>query len=455
MNALYIVSGLGIISLIAEIFSLKKFLLAVVVLGLIAAAVLITFDWNTSQYYFKNMVVFDNTALAFSALMIVTSLVWLGISGTFLTHEENISDRMALVLFTLVGGIVMASFNNMSMLFLGIEILSVALYVLAGSRKDLFSTEAAFKYLLMGSFATGFLLFGIALIYGATGLFHINLIADYVNTHTTELPRFFYVGVLLMLIGLAFKISAVPFHFWAPDVYTGSPSPITAFMSTVVKIAAIAAFVRIFSTCFIAVSTTWIVVLQVITVLTLIVPNVTAVYQTNVKRLLAYSSVGHVGYILLAFIADPTSASGTIFFYLTAYAAASIAAFSVLIILEKDDNEVTVSDFNGLFKRNPTLAVTMTVALLSLAGIPPLAGFFGKYLVFAQAISHGYVELVVVAVLTSLIGVYYYFKVIIAMFLPSDGSSIEITSAQRVLLTLLIIISFALAIFPDKLISLI
>lgn len=455
MNALYIVSGLGIISLIAEIFSLQKFLLAVVVLGLIAAAVLITFDWNTSQYYFQSMIVFDNTALAFSALMIVTSLVWLGISGTFFTNEENISDRMALVLFTLVGGIVMASFNNMSMLFLGIEILSVALYVLAGSRKDIFSTEAAFKYLLMGSFATGFLLFGIALIYGATGLFHINLIADYVNTHTAELPSFFYVGVLLMLIGLAFKISAVPFHFWAPDVYTGSPSPITAFMSTVVKIAAIAAFIRIFSTCFIAVSGTWITVLQVITILTLIIPNVTAVYQTNVKRLLAYSSVGHVGYILLAFIADPASASGTIFFYLTAYAAASIASFSVLIILEKDDNEVTISDFNGLFKRNTALAVTMTVALLSLAGIPPLAGFFGKYLVFAQAISHGYIGLVVVAVLTSLIGVYYYFKVIIAMFLPSDGSAIEITSAQRVLLILLIILSFALTIFPDKLISLI
>lgn len=455
MNALYIVSGLGIISLIAEIFSLKKLLRAVVVLGLIAAAILISFDWNTSQYYFQNMVVFDNTALAFAALMIITSLVWLGISGAFLTHEENISDRMALVLFTLVGGIVMASFNNMSMLFLGIEILSVSLYVLAGSRKDLFSTEAAFKYLLMGSFATGFLLFGIALIYGATGLFHINLIADYVNTHAAELPSFFYVGVLLMLIGLAFKISAVPFHFWAPDVYTGSPSPITAFMSTVVKIAAIAAFVRIFSTCFIAVSDTWITVLQVITILTLIIPNVTAVYQTNVKRLLAYSSVGHVGYILLAFIADPASASGTIFFYLTAYAAASIASFSVLIILEKDDNEVTISDFNGLFKRNPALAVTMTVALLSLAGIPPLAGFFGKYLVFAQAISHGYVGLVVVAVLTSLIGVYYYFKVIIAMYLPSDGSAIEITSAQRVLLILLIILSFALAIFPDKLISLI
>lgn len=454
MNALYIVSGLGIVSLIAEIFSLKKILTAVVVLGLIAAAVFISFDWNTSQYYFQNMVVFDNTALAFSALMIIISLVWLGITGPFFTHEENVSDRMALVLFTLVGGMVMTSFNNMSMLFLGIEILSVSLYVLAGSRKELSSTEAAFKYLLMGSFATGFLLFGIALVYGATGLFHINLIAEYVNTHSADLPGFFYAGVLLMLIGLAFKISAVPFHFWAPDVYTGSPSPITAFMSTVVKIAAIAAFVRIFSTCFIAVSGTWMTVLQVITVLTLIIPNVTAVYQTNVKRLLAYSSVGHVGYILLAFIADPTTASGTIFFYLTSYAAASIAAFSVLIILEKDDNEVTVSDFNGLFKRNPALAVTMTVALLSLAGIPPLAGFFGKYLAFSHAISHGYVELVIVAVLTSLIGVYYYFKIIIAMFLPSDGIDIEITTAQRALLILLIAISFILALFPDKLISL-
>ncbi len=196
-------------------------------------------------------------------------------------------------------------------------------------------------------------------------------------------------------------------------------------------------------------------VLQIITVLTLIIPNVTAVYQTNVKRLLAYSSVGHVGYILLAFIADPAHATGTIFFYLTAYAAASIAAFCVLIMLEKDAEEVSVQNFNGLFKRNPVMAVTMTVALLSLAGIPPLAGFFGKYLAFSQAISHGYIELVVVAVLTSLIGVYYYFKVIIAMYLH-EGDSIEITitPAQRGLLILLIVISFGLALFPDKLISL-
>src|SRR5688572_7486135 len=246
MNALYIVSGLGIFSLLAEIFSLKKALLLVVVLGLVAATVFISFDWNTTQYYFQNMVVFDNTALAFSALMVITSLVWLHISGPYFTHEENMADRMSLVLFVLVGGMVMASFNNMAMLFLGIEILSISLYVLAGSRKELSSTEAAFKYLLMGSFATGFLLFGIALVYGATGFFHINQIAEFITTNQTNLPGFFYAGVLLMLIGLAFKISAVPFHFWAPDVYTGSPSPITAFMSTVVKIAAIAAFIRIF-----------------------------------------------------------------------------------------------------------------------------------------------------------------------------------------------------------------
>jgi len=456
MNALYIVSGLGILALLAEVFSLKKILISAVVLGLVAAVVVITFDWNTSRYYFQNMVVFDNSALAFSALMIITSLIWLHITGPYFTHDENKVERLSLVLFVLVGGIVMSAFNNMAMLFLGIEILSVSLYVLAGSRKELSSTEAAFKYLLMGSFATGFLLFGIALVYGATGEFHINLIAQHIVDNQANLPGFFYAGVLLMLIGLAFKISAVPFHFWAPDVYTGSPSAITAFMSTVVKIAAIAAFMRIFATCFGTVSGTWMTALKIITILTLIIPNITAVYQTNVKRLLAYSSVGHVGYILLAFIADPATAAGTIFFYLTAYAVASITAFGVLIILEKNDNEVTVSDFNGLFKRNPVMVVAMTVALLSLAGIPPLAGFFGKYLAFAQAINHGHVGLVIVAVLISLIGVYYYFKVIVAMYFSTgETSEITITLFQRILLILLIALSFGLAfVLPDKLMSL-
>jgi NADH-quinone oxidoreductase subunit N len=328
--------------------------------------------------------------------------------------------------------------------------------VLAGSRKEsLFSTEAAFKYFLMGSFATGFLLMGIALVYGATGSFQITTIAAFVESHNNELPFFLYAGVLMMFAGLAFKISAAPFHFWAPDVYEGSPTVITALMSTVVKIAAIAAFYRVFSICFSSVQNTWGAALQVITVLTLVIANVTAVYQNNIKRMLAYSSIGHVGYILLGFISDNKSASGVIFYYLAAYAISSIAAFAILYTLEQKRYAVTVEDFNGLYKKKPLLAVAMTIALLSLAGIPPFPGFFGKYMVFALAIQNGYTALVILAIITSLIGVYYYFRVIIAMFFKEPVNE-EITTERSFtsLIYALVSLIVALGIFPDSLLYL-
>jgi len=456
MNALFVICGLGVLALVAEIANLKKWFTIFVLIGLVAATTLIVLDFGTVTSHFNDMLEFDNFSLAFSGLLLVTAFFWFWMAYDYFTLQPHLTDRSALVLFALVGAIIMTSFNNMAMLFLGIEILSISLYVLAGSKKDsLFSTEAAFKYFLMGSFATGFLLMGIALVYGATGSFHIATIADFTSTHASELPGFFYAGVLLMLVGLSFKISAVPFHFWAPDVYEGSPTTITAFMSTVVKIAAIAAFYRIFSFCFSSVQATTINALQVITVLTLVLANVTAVYQNSVKRMLAYSSVGHVGYILLAFIASPATASAPIFYYLVAYAAASLAAFNVLHTLERDNHHTTIDSFNGLFKRNPLLAVGMTIALLSLAGIPPLAGFFGKYMVFALAIENGYLGLVIVAIVTSLIGVFYYFRIIIAMyFQESESKSIEFSSSTTVLIFILILINISLAIVPDTLLNL-
>ncbi len=452
MNALYVICGLGFISLLAEITNLKKGLGLVVMLGLVVAGVLIALDWNLALHYYNDMVVFDNFSKAFTALIIMVSIAWFGMAGDYFKGQSHQTDRSALVLFAIAGAVIMVSFNNMAMLFLGIEILSISLYVLAGSNKEsLFSNEAAFKYFLMGSFATGFLLMGIALVYGATGSFHITRISEQVISNADALPAFFYAGVVLMLVGMTFKISAVPFHFWAPDVYEGSPVTITAFMSTVVKIADVAAFYRVFSFCFSSVQSSWIVILQVITVLTLVVPNVTAIYQTSVKRMLAYSSVGHVGYILLAFIANSTTSPETIFYYLAAYSIASISAFSVLHEIENAN-----AGFSGLYKRSPFLTVVMTIALLSLAGIPPLAGFFGKYLVFAQALQHGYPGMVIIAVITSLIGVYYYFRVIIAMFFnDSEEGSIKVSFSAKILMTLLSVLALLLGLFPDRVIGLI
>jgi NADH-quinone oxidoreductase subunit N len=456
MNALYIVAGIGIVSLLAEIANLTKWVRYIIGVGLMVALGTLCSEWGTQKTYFQEMLLLDNSALAFICLLLAASFIWLLTSNAFLKEAGSETDRSVLIVYTLLGGMLMASFNNMTMLFLGIEILSIALYVLAGSRKDLGSTEAAFKYLLMGSFATGFLLFGLALVYGATGLFQIDEIGAYIQANSAQLPGFFYVGVLLILAGLCFKISAVPFHFWAPDVYTGAPTPVTGFMSTVVKIAAVAAFTRLFNMCFVSVSESWILPLQVITVLTLIIPNVIAVYQTNVKRLLAYSSVGHVGYLLLGYSATPVDSQGPIFYYLAAYAAASLGAFTILQIIENNQEEVSIDHFNGLFKRNAGMAVLMTISLLSLAGIPPLAGFFGKYLVFTLALENGQLPMVIVAIISSLIGVYYYFKVIIAMFIQENAQpAFVLTTAQRISIFIMVLLIAILSLFPNCLIELI
>jgi NADH-quinone oxidoreductase subunit N len=284
-----------------------------------------------------------------------------------------------------------------------------------------------------------------------------NNISVYLAAHGHELPVFFYAGVLMMMVGLAFKISAVPFHFWAPDVYEGSPTVITAFMSTVVKIGAIAAFYRIFALCFSVVEPAWVLPLQVIAVLTLVIANITAVSQSNTKRMLAYSSIGHVGYILLAFVANSTASSETIFYYLATYAASSIAAFTVLFILENNNQDLSITSFNGLYKKNPLLAVSMTLALLSLAGIPPLPGFFAKYMVFALAIESGNTPFVIVAIVTSLIGVYYYFRILIAMYFkePQGDDQLKITTSHRILIYVLIAISVGLGIFPEAVLEVI
>jgi NADH-quinone oxidoreductase subunit N len=458
MNAVYVLSGLGIFSLLAEIFNFRKILFPVVVLGLISSAVLLIVEWGTDASYYSNMLLFDNYAIAFSAAISVISLLWFLMSRDYFQNNTHVTDHFALVLFALVGAVFMVSYSNMAMLFLGLEILSISLYILAGSKmNDIFSNEASFKYFLMGSFATGFLLFGIALIYGVTGSFDIYIIADKILSPNEDTNALLYAGVLMMLVGLAFKISAVPFHFWAPDVYEGAPTVITAFMSTIVKIAAFAAFFRLFYISFRPVAPQWVDVVQVITILTLIVSNVTAVYQHSVKRILAYSSVAHAGYMLITLVSISDVSAGAIFYYVVSYAVASIAAFTVLHNVAFENENAIVDSFNGLAKRNPFLSFTMAVALLSLAGIPPLAGFFAKYYIFTVAFQSGHIGLVFLAIITSLIGIYYYFRVIIAMYLKSTEKTeaVKVPVLNQILLVICLILSIALGIFPDLLIGLI
>lgn len=454
MKALILLSSLGVIALLAEIFSFKKLLYPIVLLGLITTFIVNMFDWDTNKLSYK-MMMFDNYAVAFTAVIIVIAFLWFLMAEGFFKEETNQTDYFALVLFALVGAVIMVSYTNMAMLFLGIEILSIPMYILAGSNKtDVSSNEAAFKYLIMGAFATGFLLFGIALIYGATGSFDLKEITIAV-TSGIALSSIFYVGVLLMLIGMAFKVSAAPFHFWAPDVYQGAPTMITAFMATIVKTAAFAAFLRLFSTTFMSVSGTWMHVVWVMAALTLLVGNITAVVQTSTKRMLAYSSVAHAGYMLLALLAGNGYSNSAILFYAAAYSIASIGTFCIINIVSTAKNSDGVDSFNGLAKTNPFLAIVMTIALLSLAGIPPTAGFFAKYYIFTSAFAAGNVTLVLIAIIASLIGVYYYFRLIIAMyFKESTDEAVEVESNHKLLLLFVAIVIIAMGVFPDCIIKL-
>ncbi len=459
MKGLFIISGLGVLAMLAEIFKFKKLLYPLVLIGILAAYVTNFMEWNNNYNIemFSNMMRFDNVALAFSGVILVTAFFWFILANDYF-EQDHVTDHFALVLFALVGAVMLTGFSNMTTLFLGIEILSIPMYVLAASRKrDLASNEAGFKYLIMGSFASGFLLFGIALIYGATGSFDLMAIRSFISHAQGDLPAFFYAGVLMILIAMLFKVSAAPFHFWAPDVYEGAPTVITALMSTIVKTAAFAAFMRLFLVVFGGVNETWSMILAVVIALSLVVSNITAATQQSVKRMLAYSSISHAGFMLMAILANQrgmTSVSA-ILYYSLAYSVGSISAFTVLYNVSKSKHSLNIDAFNGLAKRHPLMAACMVIAMLSLAGIPVTAGFFAKYFVFSVLIGTSFKWLIVIAILTSAIGVYYYFKVIIAMYFKQEESEQEVTmeTSHVFLLALTTLFTLALGIVPGYVIE--
>lgn len=455
MKGLFIISGLGILAMLAEIFKFKKLLYPLVLVGILAAYAINFTEWNNSLNItmFSNMIRFDNVALTFSGVILITAFFWFILANDYFEHD-HISDHFALVLFALVGAIMLTAFSNMTTLFLGIEILSIPMYVLAASRKrDLASNEAGFKYLIMGSFASGFLLFGIALIYGATGSFDLMAIRSFISHANGNLPVFFYAGVLMVLVAMCFKVSAAPFHFWAPDVYEGSPTVITALMSTIVKTAAFAAFMHLFLIVFGKVSDSWSMILAVIIALSLVISNITAASQQSVKRMLAYSSISHAAFMLMAILANnrPWGSINAVLYYSLAYSIGSIAAFTVLYNVSKKSGNTNIEAFNGLGKRHPFMAACMVIAMLSLAGIPVTAGFFAKYFVFSILIGTSFKWLIILAILTSAVGVYYYFKVIIAMYFKKEETHEEFSmeTSHVLLLALTTLFTIALGLVPN------
>ncbi|UKJ07708.1 NADH-quinone oxidoreductase subunit N [Solitalea lacus] len=449
MTSIIIISITAILVLYMGLYKAKSALLPVSVMGLVASAASLVLEWGTNKSYFNDMLVFNNYAIAFSVLLIVTTLLIFLLSGHYFEKiSSNVAEYYSILLFALTGGIVMVSFQDMSMLFIGIEILSVSMYIMAGIKKfNTASNEAALKYFLMGCFATGILLFGIALVYGATGSFNITQIAGKAGDE----PLLFYSGAIFMLMALTFKVGAAPFHFWTPDVYQGSPTLVTSYMSTVVKTAGFAAFLRLFSLGFSSVPPVWTVTLAVIIVLTLFIGNVTAAYQQNVKRMLAYSSISHAGYMLIAILGMGQASSSAVLIYSIAYSIASVASFGVLIAVKEQKGTDDLSAFNGLGRTNPVLAFVMTIAMCSLAGIPLTAGFFGKFYIFGVAISMHYTWLVAIAVLMAAVGVYYYFRVIIAMYLrePQTEQTIQLSNSYQFVLMLCVLITLVLGIAPS------
>lgn len=415
MSTLIALASLAVLILVLEIINLRKTIVPLTLVGLLVALGINLGDFYTVESFYNNMIVVNKSTILFNALFIVITFFIVALGQSFYKEQyDKISDYTSLKLFLLIGAYCMVSFGNLVMFFLGLEILSITLYILAGSdRTNIKSNEAGMKYFLMGSFASGFILFGIALIYGATATFDI----DQIVTASTQLtmPKWFTVGFALMLVGLLFKIAAFPFHFWAPDVYQGAPLLTTTTMSTLAKVAAVAAFYKLSVVFFPAMPESFTSLIAFLIAVTLVVGNVMALKQNNIKRLMAYSGISHAGFMLLAILLG-TTAAPYLFYYMVAYAIAGIAAFSVILYVCQDKNEELIMHFRGFAKHKPVLAVTLSLALLSMAGIPILAGFFGKLFLFTEALKQGYYATVITAVITSIISIYYYFKVIITMF---------------------------------------
>ena len=454
MNTLIAIIGLGVLCLLFEILNLRKIIIPVTVIGLLAVLGLTVSEFNTPASYYNNMIVVNKFSVAFSSLFIVLTVFLVTLSHNFYeNHQSKLSDFIAIKIFLLSGAIAMVSFGNLAMFFLGIEILSISLYVLAASnRLNLKSNEAGMKYFLMGSFASGIILFGICLIYGAMGSFDVVEISEL--SQSAELPIWFPIGIAMVTIGMFFKIAAVPFHFWAPDVYEGSPALTTATMSTLAKVVAMATLYKLLSVMNADISYAFQIIIVVISIASMTVGNIMALRQANVKRMLAFSGISHAGFMLMTLLSI-TTAAGNLLYYATAYSLAGIAAFSVILYVCKNRDNEDIVNFHGLGKTNPLLAAVLTGALLSMAGIPIFSGFFAKLILFNQTLQAGYLVVVIAAVINSIISVGYYFKLILSMYTKEanetrTGTPILIYTVAVVA----IILNIALGIFPSLVLDL-
>jgi NADH-quinone oxidoreductase subunit N len=398
----------------------RALFLTVTALGLALAFVATFALWDQNQLAFGGLMAADNFALVFNCVFLIGAVMSILLSLN--DHESGYllyPEFFAIMMFAAVGMILMAGGTNLLTLFIGLETLSISLYILAGFKKnEVRSLESAFKYFLLGAFASGFLLYGIAFIYGAAGSLDLAQVSSYVRNNGIAENPLMLLGGLLVMVGLGFKVAMVPFHMWAPDVYEGAPTPITAFMSTGSKAAGFAAMLRVLVSSTDGAASDWVAVLWVLSVLSMFIGNIAAIVQSNLKRMLAYSSIAHAGYVLVGIVAWNEAGAASVIFYLLSYTFMNIGAFGVISMISSKEKEyTTLNDVRGLAFQRPFIAVVMALFMFSLAGLPPTAGFVGKFYLFSAAVKAGHIPLVIIGVINSMISLYFYLGVVVVMFM--------------------------------------
>ena len=412
----------GLFAMLAEAFRGKTEKMPIgglAIIGLLGSgfASILLWDRNASSF---GVVTADNFALFVNLILVVVGVLTVLFSSETIERDGiPAGEYYALVLFAIVGMMLMAQSSDLLLMFLALETMSIAVYVLTGLRRDQANaTEAAFKYFLLGAFASSFFLYGIAFIYGVAGTTHLERAGAAIAAQSMADSPMLLIAVGLLIVGFAFKVAAVPFHMWSPDAYEGAPTVVTGFMSTGVKAAAVAAFARVFLSALGPLVDDWTPVLWVIAVLTMVVGTVVGVSQTSIKRMLAYSSIAHAGYLLVAIIAANDVGKASLLFYLASYAVTNVAAFGIIAMLgSKDSANDELRDYAGLAHSHPALAALLTVFLLSLGGFPPTAGFIAKWYTFSAAVTEGYYGLAIIGMLSSVVSVYFYLRIVVMMYM--------------------------------------
>ncbi|HVH28983.1 MAG TPA: NADH-quinone oxidoreductase subunit N [Vicinamibacterales bacterium] len=403
-------------------------------IGLIGAALSSVLLWNHNASSY-GVVLADNFGLFVIWVLIVVGLLSLAFSAPTIERQRLPSgEYYALMLFAIAGMMLMATASDLLVMFLALEVLSLSVYVLTGIRRDsAAATEAAFKYFLLGAFSSAFFLYGIAFAYGVTGSTRLDRIGSVMAAQSLTPTPMHLLALGLLLVGFAFKVSAVPFHMWTPDAYEGAPPAVTGFMSTGVKAAAFAAFARVFLSAFEPLKAEWAPMLWAVAAATMIVGTVVGIAQTSIKRMLAYSSIAHAGYLLVALIAANDTGKGAVLFYLLVYGVTNVGAFGVIALLEEPERpNDRISDYAGLWNTRPGLAALMTIFLLSLGGFPPTAGFIAKWYVFNAAVSAGYAGLAILGVLTSVVAVFFYLRVIVMMYMTPGDRPVQVPAVPKI-----------------------